>query len=102
MPAAAGDDPRSGVAVRLARPADLPRIQEIYAHHVLHGLASFEETPPNLAEMTQRFDATLARGLPYLGDHDTNLNNTNRRQPMISILLEGARSLWVRPIIGIM
>ncbi len=49
MPAAAGDDPRSEVAVRPARPADLPRIQEIYAHHVLHGLASFEETPPNLA-----------------------------------------------------
>jgi phosphinothricin acetyltransferase len=66
MPAAAGDDPRSGVAVRPARPVDLPRIQEIYGHHVLHGLASFEETPPDLAEMTQRFEATLARGLPYL------------------------------------
>jgi phosphinothricin acetyltransferase len=66
MPAAAGDNPRSEVAVRPARPADLPRIQEIYGHHVLHGLASFEETPPDLAEITQRFEAILARGLPYL------------------------------------
>jgi phosphinothricin acetyltransferase len=57
---------RSGVTVRPARPEDLPRIQEIYAHHVLHGLASFEETPPDLAEMTRRFEATLARGMPYL------------------------------------
>ncbi len=66
MPAATGNDPRFGVAVRPARPADLPRILEIYGHHVLHGLASFEETPPDLAEMTQRFEAILARGLPYL------------------------------------
>ncbi len=66
MPAAAGDDPRSGIAVRPARAADLPHIREIYNHHVLHGLASFEEIPPDLAEMTRRFEATLARGLPYL------------------------------------
>jgi len=66
MPAAAGDDPRSGIAVRPARAADLLRIRDIYGHHVLHGLASFEETPPDLAEMTHRFEATLARGLPYL------------------------------------
>ena len=66
MPAAAGEDPRFGVAVRPARPADLPRIQEIYGHHVRHGLASFEEAPPDLQEITRRFEATLARGLPYL------------------------------------
>lgn len=52
--------------VRDAQRADLDRIQAIYAHHVLHGLASFEETPPDLAEITRRFDDTLARGLPYL------------------------------------
>jgi len=66
MPAAAGHGPRAGVAVRPARLADLARIQEIYGHHVLNGLASFEETPPDLAEVTRRFEATLACGLPYL------------------------------------
>ncbi len=54
------------VAVRDARRGDLPRIRDIYAHHVLHGLASFEETPPGLAEMTRRFEAIRQRGLPYL------------------------------------
>jgi hypothetical protein len=30
------------VQVRPALPEDLPAIQAVYAHHVLHGLASFE------------------------------------------------------------
>lgn len=51
------------------RPAhfdDLPVIQAIYAHHVLHGLASFEVEPPSLAEMQQRHAAITAAGYPYL------------------------------------
>lgn len=52
--------------VREAAEADLPAIQSIYAHHVLHGLASFEETPPTLEEMTARRASVLALGLPYL------------------------------------
>ena len=64
MMARAGAGPP--VRVRDARRGDLAGIREIYAHHVLHGLASFEETPPDLAEVTRRFEATLAHGLPYL------------------------------------
>jgi L-amino acid N-acyltransferase YncA len=52
--------------IRAATPADLPAIQSIYAHHVLHGLASFEEIPPDLEEMRRRFDEVRMRGLPYL------------------------------------
>ena len=52
--------------MRPAAPQDLPAIQAIYAHHVLHGLASFEETAPPLEEMRQRYDAISSRGLPYL------------------------------------
>jgi L-amino acid N-acyltransferase YncA len=52
--------------VRPATPADLPDIQRIYAHHVLTGLASFEETAPDLAEMTRRFGALTEAGFPYL------------------------------------
>jgi phosphinothricin acetyltransferase len=60
--------PRAGLAVRVrdARRGDLARVRDIYAHHVRHGLASFEETPPDLAEISRRFEATLAHGLPYL------------------------------------
>jgi phosphinothricin acetyltransferase len=53
-------------ALRPSVDADLPAIHAIYAHHVLHGTASFEEVPPELAEMARRRDAILARGLPYL------------------------------------
>lgn len=41
-------------------------MQAIYAHHVLHGLASFEETPPTLEEMRRRHADVSSRDLPYL------------------------------------
>jgi phosphinothricin acetyltransferase len=52
--------------VRPAAPQDLPAIQSIYAHHVMHGLASFEEQAPPLEEMRRRFEAVTGDGLPYL------------------------------------
>jgi L-amino acid N-acyltransferase YncA len=54
------------VQVRPATPEDLPAIQAIYAHHVLHGLASFEEQAPPVEELRRRFDDVNARGLPWL------------------------------------
>jgi phosphinothricin acetyltransferase len=54
------------IAVRDAAAADIPAIQRIYAHHVLHGLASFEETPPSVEEMAARRVAAIERGLPYI------------------------------------
>ena len=52
--------------VRDSREDDMAEIRAIYAHHVLHGAASFEEEPPPLAEMTRRRADVLGRGLPYL------------------------------------
>jgi phosphinothricin acetyltransferase len=52
--------------VRPAAPRDLPAIQSIYAHHVLTGLASFEEEPPPVEELERRYRDVIARGLPYL------------------------------------
>lgn len=54
------------VVVRPSRAEDIDAIQAIYAHHVLHGLASFEEVPPNAADLAARRDAILVGGLPYL------------------------------------
>lgn len=54
------------VVVRDALDADMAAVQAIYAHHVLHGLATFEEVPPSLDEMKGRRVAVLAAGLPYL------------------------------------
>ncbi|MGK9233736.1 GNAT family N-acetyltransferase [Inquilinus limosus] len=58
--------PPAPITVRDAAEADLPAVQAIYARHVLHGLASFEETPPDVAELAARRAAVLAQGLPYL------------------------------------
>jgi len=52
--------------VRDARDDDMAAVEAIYAHHVRHGTASFEEEPPSLAEMQRRRADVLARGLPYL------------------------------------
>ncbi|WP_374311011.1 N-acetyltransferase family protein [Dongia sp.] len=56
----------SQFSIRPAVAADLDAIQRIYAHHVRTGLASFEETPPDLAEMTRRWQAIAEAGLPYV------------------------------------
>ncbi len=52
--------------VRPSRGDDVAAIAAIYAHHVLHGLASFEEVPPDAAEIARRRAGVLARGLPHL------------------------------------
>ena len=54
------------ILVRDAGEADMAAIQAIYSHHVLHGFASFEETPPSVDEMLARRQAALGLGLPYL------------------------------------
>ncbi len=54
------------VHVRDATEADMPAVQAIYAHHVLHGLATFEEVPPTTAELLTRRASVLNLGLPYL------------------------------------
>jgi L-amino acid N-acyltransferase YncA len=41
--------------IRHADEADLAEIQSIYAHHVLTGTGTFEEVPPSVEEMTERF-----------------------------------------------
>ena len=52
--------------VRAAREDDLPALTELYAYHVLHGLATFEIDPPNAAEMARRHAQVVSLGLPYL------------------------------------
>jgi len=53
------------IEIRDVADGDLEAIREIYSHHVLEGLASFENVPPDLAEMTRRRDAVVAEGYPY-------------------------------------
>ncbi|MBS7698518.1 MULTISPECIES: GNAT family N-acetyltransferase [unclassified Chelatococcus] len=54
------------LGVRDAEEADMAAVQAIYEHHVLHGLATFEEVPPDVEEMKRRRREVLKLGLPYL------------------------------------
>src|ERR1051325_8192441 len=55
----------SSLEIRPAISADLPAITDIYEHAVRFGTATFELVPPDLAEMTRRFDALIAGNFPY-------------------------------------
>src|SRR6185437_12396001 len=52
--------------VRAARESDMGAARDIYAHYVLHSLATFEEIPPTLDDMLARRRASVDVGLPYL------------------------------------
>jgi phosphinothricin acetyltransferase len=54
------------LSLRESRESDMPAVQAIYADHVRHGFGSFEEEPPELAEMLRRRADMLGRGLPHV------------------------------------
>ncbi len=56
----------NAIMIRDASDSDMPDIARIYAHHVLHGLATFEEVPPVAEEMLSRRESLIRMGLPYL------------------------------------
>ena len=57
--------PPEPTTIRPATDADMDAVTAIYAHHVLHGRASFETEPPTAAEMRRRHAAVVDSGLPY-------------------------------------
>lgn len=54
------------VLIRNSTDADIPGVTAVYAWNVLNGLGTFEEVPPDEAEMARRRQGFLDRGLPYL------------------------------------
>jgi L-amino acid N-acyltransferase YncA len=52
--------------IRPATAADLPEIQSIYAHHVLNGKGTFDEAPPSVEEMLDRFAKVAGHGWSWL------------------------------------
>ena len=51
--------------IRACTVDDIADVRAIYAHHVRTGFGTFEEEPPSLAEMRQRFDALVAQDCPF-------------------------------------
>lgn len=52
--------------IRPASADDAAAIAAIYAHHVIHGTATFEIEPPDAAEIAARMARVRAAGLPWL------------------------------------
>lgn len=59
-------------AIRAATPDDAARIAAIYAHHVLHGTATFDTAPMSGTAMADKIAAIVERGCPFLvaEEHD--------------------------------
>lgn len=90
------------LTTRDAIPGDLPAITEIYAHAVLNGTASYEYDPPDLAEMTKRYDALMAANYPYIvatDEHATLLGyayaGAFRTRPAYRFIVED--SIYIAP-----
>jgi len=60
------------VAIRDSQSADLPAITALYARYVTTSLATFDEVPPSLEDMTARRQDLLAAGLPFIVAADTS------------------------------
>jgi L-amino acid N-acyltransferase YncA len=54
------------VTVRESRESDVVAVHGIYTHHVLHGLATFEEAPPTVDELKNRRDVLRGLQFPHL------------------------------------
>jgi len=52
--------------IAAATEADAPEIAAIYAHHVVHGVATFELIPPDTAEIARRMTKVAEAGAPWL------------------------------------
>ncbi|MCB2060860.1 MAG: N-acetyltransferase family protein [Novosphingobium sp.] len=60
----------AALTISPATPADACAIADIYAHHVLHGVATFEIVPPDVREMAGRMSSLLDAGSPWLVARD--------------------------------
>lgn len=52
--------------IRDARESDAEAVHSIYAHHVLHGTASYDVEPPAVASIASKIHWVLDEGWPFL------------------------------------
>ena len=56
----------SGLVIRTVEQADAEAVHAIYAHHVLHGTASFDLEPPPLDSFRDKIDWIAGENWPFL------------------------------------
>jgi phosphinothricin acetyltransferase len=60
------EEPGFEYVIRLATPADLPSVREIYNHYVMNSTVTFDEKAMTLAELRRKFARVEKLGMPYL------------------------------------
>ena len=55
-----------GIFIRDALQSDAEAVHAIYAHHVLHGTASYDIDPPSLEDIRQKISWIAGEGWPFL------------------------------------
>ncbi len=87
--------------IRESRDGDVAAIAAIYGHHVLRGVASFEEVPPAVAEMARRRGELLARGFPYFvaerGGRVVGYSYAGQYRPRIGYRFSLEDSIYIDP-----
>ena len=61
-----GDSETAAPVIRRCEDEDLPAIQAIYSHYVLHGTATFETVPPLLGDWQRKKAEVESVELPFL------------------------------------
>lgn len=93
--------PASTLQIRPSTEADMPAIQAIYQHAVLHGTGTFETEVPDLAEMSRRRSEVLGRGLPWLvvqrGDQVLGYAYANYFRPRMAYRFCLEDSIYLHP-----
>ncbi len=56
----------TGIRIRDAAPGNAAELAAIYAHHVLHGTASYELEPPSEEDTRRKIERIAGRGWPFL------------------------------------
>src|ERR1700746_85695 len=93
----------TSLEIRPTVAADLPFITAIYPPAVRFGTATFELIPPDLAEMTRRFDALMDGGFPYLvaalGGRVGGYASAGASRPRPAYRFPGETSVYLEPAI---
>ena len=89
------------LVIRDSTDADVTAIQAIYAHAVLHGLASFEVEVPDADEIARRRRAILDGGYPHIvAERNGEVQGyayASAYRPRISYRYSVENSIYIRP-----
>ena len=93
--------PTSPLTIRPSTEDDLPAIQSIYGHAVMHGTGTFETEVPSVEEMARRRTEVLSRHLPWLvaerGDEVLGYAYANYFRPRLAYRFCVEDSIYLAP-----